>query len=216
MLNARSPADRAQVASLGSQLHVLTQPIQDPGELRSAVESIEAGDSRGSFGELARAVRSMAESIHTPIELHLFSDMQRDNLPTNFSELALPANISLVLHAVEKNAVPNWTVESVSAPGQVWDPKKARVQAVIAGYDTPAATRTVSLVVNDKTVATNMVQVPANGRATVTFSSLDVPYGFSRCEVKVDSADALPADDQYLFAVQRSDPEKVLLRPRIE
>lgn len=210
VLNARGPADRAQVASLGSQLHVLTQPIQDPGELRSAVDSIEAGDSRGSFGELSRSVRSMAESIHTPIELHLFSDMQRDNLPANFSELALPANVSLVLHAVEKNAAPNWTVESVSAPGQVWDPKKARVQAVIAGYDTPAASRTVSLVVNDKAVATNMVQVPANGRATVTFSSLDVPYGFSRCEVRIDSADALPADDHYLFAVQRSDPEKVL------
>jgi len=210
VLNSRSPADRAQVAALGSQLHVLTQPIQDAGELRSAVESIQPGDSRGSFGELARAVRSMAESIHTPIELHLFSDMQRDNMPANFSELALPPNVTLVLHAVVRDAVPNWTVESVSAPGQVWDPKKARVQAVIAGYQTPAATRTVSLMINGKTLATNTVQVPAGGRATVTFQSLDVPYGFSRCEIKIDSADALSADDENLFAVQRSDPEKVL------
>jgi hypothetical protein len=210
VLNSRSPADRVQVAALGSQLHVLTQPIQDPGELRSAVDSIQAGDSRGSFGELARAVRSIAESIHTPIELHLFSDMQRDNMPANFSELALPQNVTLVLHPVAKNAVPNWSVESVSAPGQVWDPKKARVQAVIAGYQTPAATRTVSLVVNGKTTATNTVQVPANGRATVTLQSLDVPYGFSRCEVKIDSADALSADDVSLFAVERSDPERVL------
>ena len=74
--------------------------------------------------------------------------------PRSFSELALPANVSLVLHPVAKEAVPNWTVESVNAPGQVWDPKKARVQAVIAGFGTPAATRTVSLVVNGKTVAT--------------------------------------------------------------
>ena len=91
VLDSRSPADRAQVAALGSQLHVLTQPIQDPGALRAAVESIQPGDSRGSFGELARAVRSLAESVHTPIELHLFSDMQRANMPANFSELALPA-----------------------------------------------------------------------------------------------------------------------------
>jgi hypothetical protein len=210
VLDSRSPATHAQVASLGSQLQFFTQPIQDAGALQAAVDSIQPGDSRGSFGELSRAVRSMAESIHTPIELHLFSDMQRDNMPTSFSELALPQNVALVIHSVVKGAVPNWTVESVNAPGQVWDPKKARVQAVIAGYDTPAATRNVSLVVNGKTVGTNSVQVPANGRTTVTFQSLDVPYGFSRCEVKIDSADALPADDESLFAVQRSDPEKVL------
>ena len=210
VLSSRSPANRGQVAALGSQLHVLTQPVQDPGALRAAVDGIAAGDSRGSFGELARAVRSLSESIRTPIELHLFSDMQRANMPANFSELALPPSVTLVLHPVVKNPAPNWAVESVNAPGQVWDTKKARVQAVIAGYQTPAATRTVSLVINGKTVATNSVQVPANGRATVTFQSLDVPYGFSRCEVKIDSADSLPADDESLFAVERSDPERVL------
>ena len=93
----------------------------------------------------------MADSVRTPIELHLFSDMQKSAMPASFAELALPANVSLVLHPVAKDAVPNWTVESVNAPGQVWDPKKTRVQAVIAGYHTPAATRTVSLVVNGKT-----------------------------------------------------------------
>jgi hypothetical protein len=210
VLNSRSPADRGQIAALGSQLHVLTQPIQDSGALRAALDGIQPGDSRGSFGELARAVRSLAESIHTPIELHLFSDMQQASMPANFSELALPASVTLVLHPAVKNPVPNWTVESVTAPGQVWDTKKARVQAVIAGFQTPAATRTVSLVINGKTVATNSAQVPANGRATVTFQSLDVPYGFSRCEVRIDSADALPADDESLFAVERSDPERVL------
>jgi hypothetical protein len=210
VLGSRGQGDRAQIAALGSQLHVLTQPIQDPGALRAAVESIQPGDSRGSFGELARAVRSLAETVRTPIELHLFSDMQRANMPASFSELALPVNVTLILHPVVKAPVANWTVESVNAPSQVWDPKKARVQAVIAGYQSPAATRTVSLVVNGKTIATSSVQVPVNGRATVNFQSLDVPYGFSRCEVKIDSADTFPADDASLFAVERTDPQRVL------
>jgi hypothetical protein len=55
------------------------------------------------------------------------------------------------------------------------------------------------------------VAVPANGRATVDFPSLNVPYGLNRCEVKIDAADALPADDLRRFAVERSDPQKVLL-----
>ena len=210
VLSSRRPADRAQIMAFGSQLQVLTQPSQDAGALRAAVESLQPGDSRGSFGELARALRSLAETVRTPIELHLFSDMQKSAMPASFAELALPANVSLVLHPVVKNAVPNWTVESVNAPGRVWDPKKTRVQVVVAGFGTPAATRTVSLLVNGKTIATRSVEVPAGGRATVEFQSLDVPYGFTRCEVRIDSADTFPADDASLFAVERSDPRRAL------
>jgi hypothetical protein len=206
-------AARAQVAAFGSQLRLMTQPIEDQSALRASVQAIQPGDGHGNFAELARAVRSMAESVHTPIELHLFSDMQRSQLAATFSDMALPANVTLITHAVVSKAQPNWTVESVDAPGQVWgkDAKPVRVQAVIAGYGTPAAQRAVSLVVNGKTTATKTVAVPANGRATVEFPALEVPYGFNRCEVKIDSADALPADDLHRFAVQRSDPQKALL-----
>jgi hypothetical protein len=201
VLTSRAPSERAQVMTLGSEVHVLTQPIEDSGALRAAVTSVEPGDSLGSFGELARAMRSIADSVHTPIELHLFSDMQKSNMAASFAEMALPANVSLVLHRVVEKPVPNWTVESVNAPGQVWDPKKARVEAVIAGYQTPAARRTAYLLVNGKTISTRTADVPASGRATVEFESLDVPYGFSRCEVKIDSADSFPADDASLFEV---------------
>jgi hypothetical protein len=210
VLAARNPSERAQVLALGSEVHVLTQPMEDSSALRAAVESIEPGDSRGSFGELARAVAGMAQSVHTPIEIHLFSDMQKSGMPADFAEVALPPSVSLVLHPVVKNAAPNWAVESVNAPGQVWDPQKAHVEAVVAGYQTPAATRSVSLVVNGKITATRSIEIPANGRGTVEFGSLDVPYGFSRCEVRIESADSLSADDEYLFAVQRSDPQRVL------
>jgi len=210
VLSSRNPANRAQVMALGSQIQVLSEPSQDAAALRTAVENLQPGDSRADYGELARGVRSLADSIHTPIELHFFSDMQKSGMPASFSELVLPANVSLVLHPLAKDPVPNWTVESVNAPGQVWDPKKTRVQVVVAGFGTPAATRTVSLVVNNKTVATKNVDVPANGRATAEFQSLDVPYGFTRCEVRIDSADSFPADDVSLFAVERSDPRRAL------
>ena len=133
-----------------------------------------------TYGELARAVRAMAESVHTPVEFHLFSDMQKSQMPASFNELALPANVSLILHSVVKDPVPNWTVESVNVPGQVWEPKKTRVQVVVAGFNTPAATKTVTLLAGGKTLATQSVAVPANGRATTEFPSLDVPYGFTR------------------------------------
>jgi hypothetical protein len=206
-------AAHAQVAAFGSQLRLMTQPIEDQAALRAAVQAIEPGDGHGNFGELARAIRTMAESIHTPIDVHLFSDMQRTELAASFSDLALPSNVKLVTHAVVSKPQPNWTVESIDAPGQVWgkDAKPIHVQAVIAGYLTPAAQRTASLVVNGKTTATKSVTVPANGRVTVDFPSLEVPYGFSRCEVKIDAADGFPSDDLRRFAIERSDPQKILL-----
>ena len=209
VLASLKPSQRAQVMVLGGELQVLTQPIQDTGALRRAVEGIQPGDSHGNFGELGRGMRALTEAVHTPVELHLFSDMQSSNMPGNFADIVMPGNVSLMLHPVAK-AMPNWTVESVEAPGQLVDPKRARVLAVVAGHQTPAATRTVSLVINGVVAATKKAEVPADGRVTVAFETLDVPYGASRCEVRIDAADGFSADDRSNFAVKRSDPERVL------
>src|SRR5271154_3355228 len=212
LLASRPRSQRAEVMALGGRLAVLTQPIQDAGALRSAVESIQPGDSRANLGELAHGVRALVETVRTPVELHLFSDMQKTGVPANFADMQLPANVTVVLHPAGAST-PNWTVESISAPAQVADakdPKKSHVQAVIAGYGTPAASRTVSLVVNGNTIATRKVEVPANGRATVEFQPLDVPYGLNHCAITIESADGFAADDTSVFAVKRSDPERVL------
>jgi hypothetical protein len=206
-------AGRAQIAAFGSHFRLLTQVIEDQSALRAAVQAVTPGDGHGNLGELARAIAALPVSSLTGIDLHLFSDLQRTELAATFSDMTLPDNVKLILHPVVTKPEPNWTVESVEAPGQVWgkDAKPVAVHAVIAGFGTPAAQRTVSLVVSGKTTATKTVAVPANGRASVDFPALEVPYGFSRCEVRIDSADGLSADDVRRFAVQRSDPQKALL-----
>jgi hypothetical protein len=213
-LAKKTHTQKAQVVSLGGQVEVRTQATSDDAQLRAALENIPPSDGHANFGELGHAVRSLAEAVHGPIELHLFSDMQRTAMPANFADVVLPSNVELVLHPVANGAAPaNWTVESVDAPASLsdlTDPKRSQVRAVIAGFETPAATKTVSLVVNGKTTATRGVNVPANGRATVEFRLLDVGYGFNRCEVRIESSDAFPADDASVFVVRRSDPERVL------
>jgi len=211
VLSGKSPGQKAQVIALGGQMRLLTQPTEDSSELRAAVQGIGPEDGHDNFGELGRGMRAMAETVHTPMELDLFSDMQESNMPGNFADMVMPGNVTLVLHRVGSSAaVPNWTVESVEAPGQLVDTKKARVLVVIAGHETPAATRTASLVVNGNVIATKKVDIPANGRATVDFEGLDVPYGESRCAVRIDAADEFPNDDASNFSVKRADPERVL------
>jgi hypothetical protein len=213
-LEAKLPGDKAQIMALGGELEILTRPITDGAQLRSALEGIQPGDGRASFSDLQRAVRSLAETVHGPIDVELFSDMQHSAMPANFADVILPGNARLVLHPVAQGpTVPNWTVESVEAPAELSDPRdprRSRVRAVVAGFGTPAASKTVALTVNGKTMATRKVDVPANGRATVDFAPLDVGYGFNRCAVAIEGGDAFPADDTSIFAVRRSDPERVL------
>lgn len=204
----------AEVVALGGQLQAMTQQSMDPSELRGAVASIQPSDGRASFGDLARFTHTLAQSTKTPLEVHLISDLQKTALPPGFADLRLDEDTTLIFHPVG-GALPNWTVENVSAPARIYDPKKFRIQVTIAGFDTPAARRTVSLVVNGKTVQSKQIDVPAGspgqtGRAQTEFVGLEASYGFNRCEVRIDSADALAADDRFPFSVERTDPKKVL------
>ena len=209
-VSAMRPGDRGQALALGSQVHFLTQQTDDQAQIRSAIQALQPGDSRSSYAELSRALRTLAGSAKLPLEVHLFTDAQKSSMPPAFADLRLAADTNLVIHSVAAGREPNWTVESVSAPGRIYDPKKARVQAVIAGFGTDTARKTVSLALDGKTLETKQVDVPANGRATVEFVSLESPYGFHRGEVRIDSTDQMPDDDRFPFAVERADPNRIL------
>ena len=87
---------------------------------------------------------------------------------------------------------------------------ETRVLVTVAGYGTPKTVCNVSLSLNGRVTETKTAEVPENGRATVEFLSLDVPYGRNKGEVKIDSADGLAADDTFYFSVERSDPRHAL------
>jgi hypothetical protein len=220
-----NPGDQAQVVALGGTVQALTQLISDQGELRAAVASIQPSDSRGSFGELARYIRTLSESTHQPLEVHLISDLQKSAQPPGFADLRLDPSTTLVFHQMGKPAA-NFAVENVVAPPRIFDPKKVRVQATVASFAAPddkveTAKKNVSLVLNNKVLQTKTVDVPTGGRAQVEFLALDAPYGFSKGEVRVEGGDTLPADDRFYFAVERTDPRKVLFvddgrRPRAQ
>lgn len=187
----------ARLAAFDSRLRLLD---------RAELARLEPGGAANSFGELARALRVFHEEQKRPVEVHLISDFQRSGLPGGFAEPALPEGVALRVHPVAERAEPNWAVESVRAPGQVRHGREARVQAVIAGFHTEQARKTVALEVGGREAARKEVEVPPEGRATVEFEGLDLPYGFSRCAVRIRPGDGLAADDEFLFAIERTDP----------
>ncbi len=204
-------SDRGQVISFGGPAKLLTQMTRDKQALRGAVTGLEAGDDANSYAELSRALRAAAESYKADIDAYVFTDVQKSALPAAFTDLKLDDGTKLEIHSVATAAPPNWTVESVDAPRRVFDTKKVRTLATIAGYNTPDSTRKVTLLADGKTLESKDVKVPANGRATVEFLALDAPYGLTKCEIRVDSADVFPQDDHWLFSVERADPKPALI-----
>ena len=210
VISKLKPGEKGQVLALDSQARFQTQLIDDPAQLKAAIEALQPGDRRSSYGELARTLRTLAQASKTPLEAHLFSDMQKSSMPPAFADLRLPENTTLVLHSVGTAKEPNWLIETVTAPSKIYDPKKVRIQAVVTGIGTEAAEKTVSLVLDGKVQASKPVKVPANGRASVEFLSLESTYGFHKGEVRIEPTDSLPEDNRFVFAVERTDPRRVL------
>ncbi len=210
-INAMREDDRGQVVSFGGPAKLLSDMTQDKQALRAALNALEPGDGASSYADLSRVLRSTAESLKTKIDAYVFTDLQKTSLPPSFSDLRLADGTKLEVHPVATAPLPNWTVENVDAPARVFDTKKVRTLATIAGYGTPEATRHVTLLANGKPLETKDVKVPASGRATVEFLSLDAPYGLTRCEVRIDSGDQFPSDDHWYFSVERADPKPALL-----
>src|SRR5450755_3600315 len=63
---------------------------------------------------------------------------------------------------------------------------------------------------NGREIDSRSIEVPAGGRATAEFLSVDLPFGLNRGEVRIDSGDNLPDDDRFYFSVERSEARHIL------
>lgn len=210
LVNRLGPGDRAQVIAFGPGVRVMNDATDDRGVLRAALASLKPTASRNSYGELGQTLRGLAQNAALPAEVHVLSDFQQSAMPARFADLSLPPTASLEVHNVASGESRNWCVESVKGATRFYEKASPRIEVTVAGFETPAATRRVTLSLNGRTVATKSVQVPEQGRATVEFTGFDVPIGHSRGEVRIDSADPLPGDDARWISFERTEPLVIL------
>jgi hypothetical protein len=202
--------DRVEVISFGAGVRVEQNPVTDPAAVRAAIQGVRASDERSSFAELARALRAAAQTLKVPVEAHVFSDMQKSSWPPNFADAQLGGGVRLIPYPVVEAREANFAVESVLAPARLYDPKKVRVQVTVAGYGTGPARRRVTLAAGGREIESKEIDLPANGRASVEFFALEASYGWNRAEARLSPGDAFPDDDVLYFAVERTEPRKVL------
>jgi len=204
------PGERAEVLAFGSRVESMSEVTDGHTPLDAGIDAIQASDARTSYAELSRSLRSISQSLHLPLHVRVYSDMQQTGMPANFSDLRLNGDIRLEPHALATKETPNFAVENVVAPRRVYDGNKQRVLATVAGYGTQKSLRNVTLILNDRVIESKPIEVPDNGRASVEFFSLEVPYGRNKGAIKIDGGDTLPADDTFYFSVERLDARHAL------
>lgn len=204
-------ADRGQVVTFGGPAKLVTDMTGDKQVLRAAVTALDPGDDASSYAEISRVLRSTSEGYKTNVDAHVFTDIQKSSWPASFADVRLHDGTKLNVHNVGAGLTPNWTVEAVDAPRRVFDTKKVRTIATIASYGGDAVTRNVTLIANGKTIESKPVKIAPGGRATAEFLTLDVPYGLTKCEIRIDGSDQFAQDDHWFFSVERADPKPALL-----
>jgi hypothetical protein len=127
------------VIAFGAAARETGQKAEDATQFRNNVSAVAAGDERTSYAELARVLRGLAEAYRMPLDVHIYTDVQKSGMPARFADLQLPADARMELHDVAPKELPNFTVEAVTPPGRIFDTAKARVRATVAGLHTEKA-----------------------------------------------------------------------------
>jgi hypothetical protein len=205
VLDSMSGDDRAQIVLSGRQFEVLGPATGDVAALRQTLNTAEPGTFRIEYGQLMRSIDGLLRTAELPVVLDFVSDMQASALPTRFGELAPRRPAEIVLHDVT-DAAENWTIDSFGASALTGE-----LTASVRSFAPDAATRTVTLTQNGRTVAEQDVEVPAGGRAQAEFAALELASGANRVEVALSPGDDLAGDDRRYLAIKRPEPRKVLL-----
>jgi hypothetical protein len=190
----------------GRLFEVLGPATGDVAALRQTLNTAEPGVFRLEFGQLMRSIDGLLRTAPLPVVLDLVTDLQATGLPTRFGELAPRRPAEIVIHDVSGGAAENWTVDSFGASAV-----SGELTASVRSFAPETATRTLTLTQNGRAVAEESVEVPADGRAEVTFPALELASGSNRVEVALSPDDELAADDRRYLAIKRPEPRKVLV-----
>jgi hypothetical protein len=206
VLDELGPEDRGQLVLAGRLFEVLGPATGDVAALRQTLNTAEPGVFRLEYGQLMRSIDGLLRTAELPVVLDLVTDVQATGLPTRFGELAPRRPAEIVIHDVGSGAAENWTVDSFAASALTGE-----LTASVRSYAQEAVTRTVTLSQNGRTIAEQTVEVPAAGRAEVTFPALELARGSNRVEVALSPADDLAGDDRRYLAIKRPEPRNVLI-----
>ncbi len=206
VLDQTAGGDQVQLLATGRVTELLTEPTQDRAIVRQRINTLEPGVFRADYGQMMRAAEAMTRNAELPVVLHVVTDAQRTAMPARFAELSPRRPMEINIHSIAQPGEDNWALESFGGSAVTGE-----LQAVVRSFSGQSVQRTVSLELNDRTVQSQTVTVPAGERVQVNFEPLTLASGVNRVRAFVTPGDRLTLDDQRFLALKRAEPTPVLV-----
>jgi hypothetical protein len=214
-INALGANDRMSLIVFNNNASVLDRPTSDKSELKARVASIEPSFGGTRYYEaFVAADRALQQFTGMKRQLIMISDFQRAgwNRSSRENVIAKDVKTEMVNLGVENST--NVGIDNVSVDAASFARTfGGRVTARIHNYrkDQPV-TVPVSLSINDKEAGgRRSVTIPANSTALAEFTGFDLPIGATKGKVKIEAADPLAIDNEFLFSMVRLEKLKVLI-----
>src|SRR5262245_59427418 len=213
-IDALGGGDRMAIVSFSESASLIAQPMSYKGRLRAAVDTLEPSFGATKFYEsFVLADRVLGEFSDTQKQLVVVSDFQRNGWNRSSRESVIGTEVKT---ETVNLAVKDWTnvgIDSVLLAQTSFNRTyTGQLVARIHNYakDKPVEVP-VSVSLNDKEVQRKTVTVSANSTAVAEFTGFDLQLGFSKGRVKIEGADPLMVDNEFLFVIERREKLNVLV-----
>jgi Mg-chelatase subunit ChlD len=214
-IDAMRASDRMAIVAFNENATMLSRPTSDKNTLKAVVDTLEPSFFGTRYYEaFTLADRALNEFGGDQKQLVVISDFQRNGWNRSSRESIIGNDVKTETVNLAVQNPNNVGIESVSVDPQTSFTRTyaGRLMARIHNYrkDIPVDVQ-VSVTLNDKGMDRKKLTVSANSSALAEFTGFDLPLGFSKGRVHIDSNDPLKVDDDFLFALERREKLKLLI-----
>src|SRR5215510_5002073 len=213
-IDAMRSGDRLAIVTFNENASLMSRPTSDKNALKAAVDTLEPSFEGTRFYEaFVLADRVLADFGGDHKQLVVISDFQRNGWNRSSRESVIGTNVKV---ETVNLAVKDWT--NVGIDSVLLDQTSftrtymGRLVARIHNYNKDKAVDVpVSVSLNDKEVGRKTVTISANSTVVAEFTGFDLPLGFLKGRVRIESDDPLKIDNDFLFVIERREKLKVLV-----
>ncbi len=205
--------DIASLYTASGTVETISALTADPAIIRGSLNNLEPDNGRLDIGAMVTALNSLITSSQANFIIHFISDYQQSGQAIRFADMVPDLingrPVSLSIHQVKTEDVPNWSVVSV----EITALDTVRVGLKNNTASEQSAEKTVTLAINDVTQQslTQTFAAPADGINYLTFENVVFEEGDNRLDVSASPNDSLPEDDTRHTVFDNSPPVPVIL-----
>lgn len=205
--------DIASLYTASGTVETISSVTADPAIIRGSLNDLEPDNGRLDIGAMVTALNSLITNSQANFIIHFISDYQQSGQAIRFADMVPDVingrPVSLSIHQVKTEDVPNWSVVSV----EITAVDTVRVGLKNNSASDQSAEKTVTLAINDLTQQslTQTFAAPADGISYLTFENVAFEEGDNRLDLSASPNDSLPEDDTRYTVFDNSPPAPVIL-----